>query len=205
MRKLVLVAATLAALAACQPETKPASESAAAPEAAPASTPEEMGQDDPDVPFVPAAVDPPRAYEATSKTAMSFTPGTLTVTPTPQTGPNMPAGATFAFGNGYVLETTLMPGGATYGDKPFDFSPFIIDSTGAPIDPARIVMYSVDKETIPPDAPNGGFCDKTTSIATYSVKSPGAEDLTIVAFRGDQWPPRDDTALCGTFMYSNVH
>ena len=27
----------------------------------------------------------------------------------------------------------------------------------------------------------------------------------IVAFSGDQWPPKDDTALCGTFMYSNVH
>jgi hypothetical protein len=63
----------------------------------------------------------------------------------------------------------------------------------------------VDNETIPKDAPNGGFCTKTSFLATYTVKSPGAEDMTIAAFQGDQWPPADDKALCGTFTYSNVH
>lgn len=200
MRILILAAASLLALAACQPETKPAEESAAV-----APTPEEMGQDDPSVPFTPAAVGEPRTYDATSKTAMSFTPGTLTVTPTPQPSANMPSGAVFAFSSGYRLETTSMPGGATQGEKPFDFKPFFIDTTGAPIDVAKIEMYAIDNETIPANAPNGGFCEKTAFIATYVVKSPGAEDLTVAAFAGDQWPPKDETALCGTFMYSVVH
>ena len=29
--------------------------------------------------------------------------------------------------------------------------------------------------------------------------------MTIAAFQGDQWPPNDETALCGTFTYANVH
>ena len=63
----------------------------------------------------------------------------------------------------------------------------------------------MDNETIPKDAPNGGFCKKVGFLATYLVKSPGAEDMTIAAFEGDQWPPKDETALCGTFTYSIVH
>jgi hypothetical protein len=203
MRLTVSVLALLA-LAACQPSTSPASESAAAPETS-ASTPEELGQDDPSVPFAPAAVEPPHTYEATSKTAMSFTPGVLTVTPTPQLGPNHAGGAVFAFGNGYTLETTFEPGAATQGERPFDFTNFIIDAGGAPIDPSQIRMYGVDEETLPSGSANGGFCEKTSFIATYLARSPGAEDLTIVAFSGDQWPPKDETALCGTFLYSNVH
>lgn len=200
MRALVVVTTSLLALAACQPETKPASETAAT-----EPTLEEMGQDDPSVPLEPAAVGPPRTYEASSKTAMSFTPGVLTVTPTPQASPNLPSGAVFAFGNGYILKTTSMPGGAEQGAQPFDFKPFIIDTSGAPIDVSKIEMYGVDEETVPPNSPNGGFCDKTSFIATYAVRSPGAEDMTIVAFSGDQWPPKDQTALCGTFLYGNVH
>lgn len=203
--RLTVSALALLALAACQPDTKPASESAAAPDTLGAPTPEDLGQDDPSVPFVPAAVEPPRTYEATSKTAMSFTPGTLTVTPTPQIGPNHAGGAIFAFGNGYTLETTFEPGAAMQGEKPFNFTNFIIDASGAPIDPEQIRMYGVDKETVPGGSANGGFCEKTSFIATYLAKSPGAEDLTIVAFSGDQWPPKDQTALCGTFVYSNVH
>lgn len=201
MRLVILAAATLA-LAACQPETKPASDTAAV---TPEPTPEETGQNDPNVPFEPAAVGPPRTYEAFSKTAMSFTPGVLTLTPTPQASPNLPEGAVFAFGNGYILKTTTMPGGAEQGSPAFDFKPFIIDASGAPIDVSKIQMYSVDGETIPADAPNGGFCDKTSFLATYTVRSPGAEDMTIVAFSGDQWPPKDQTVLCGTFGYASVH
>ena len=95
-------------LAACQPASEPAP--------APAEpTAEEMGQDDPEAVFTPAPVGPPREYEAMSKTAMSFTPGELTLTPTPQKSVNLPEGAVFQFGNGYILDTTSMPGGATQG------------------------------------------------------------------------------------------
>src|SRR5262249_59896231 len=70
----------------------------------------------PNIPFKPAPVGPPRSYEATSKTAMAFTPGVLTLTETPQKSENLPSGAVFAFGNGYTLETTLDPGSATQGE-----------------------------------------------------------------------------------------
>jgi hypothetical protein len=193
------IAATLLGLAACQP-ARPA-------EGARAPTPEEMGQDDPGAPFNPAPPAAPRTYEDLSKTAQSFTPGVLTLTPTAQTSPNLPPGAVFAFGNGYTLETTLTPGGATMGPtgKLADWAAIFIDPSGAPIDPEKIDTYSIDSETIPKDAPNGGFCKTTSFLATYTVKSPGAEDLAIAAFDGDQWPPKDANALCGTFSYSAVH
>src|SRR4051812_15638590 len=95
MRILILASASLLTLVACQPETKPAQESAAV-----APTAEEMGQDDPGVAFEPAPVGPARTYEAMSKTAMSYTPGKLIVTPVPQQSVNLPSGATFAFENG---------------------------------------------------------------------------------------------------------
>ena len=189
----IAIAAVLLALTACQPAAKE-------------PTPEELGQDDPNVPFKPAPVGPPRTYEATSKTAMSFTPGVLTLTPTPQRSENLPSGAVFAFGNGYILETTLSPGGAMMGQNPPDWSKIFVDPSGAAIDAEKVEFYDVDKETILPGLPNGGFCKTTSFLATYVMKSPGAEDLMIAAFEGDTWPPANvDTVLCGTFMYSNVH
>lgn len=193
----IILIASLLALAACQPAASPADEAKAR---------EEMGQDDPNIPFKPAPVGSPSTYEASSKTAMSFTPGVLTLTPTPQKSENLPGGAVFAFGNTYTLETTLNPGGAMMGQNPPDWSKIIIDPSGAKIDPEKIEFYDVDTETVPPNSPNGGFCKKTSFIATYVVKSPGAEDLIIAAFEGDSWPPANvDTVLCGTFMYSKVH
>lgn len=180
-------------LGACQPADQPA----------PEPTPEEMGQDEPGVAFTPAPVGPPKTYDAMSRTAMSITPGVLTLTPTPQASPNLPEGAVFAFGNGYILKTTLMPGGAVQGATPYNFSEFTNDD-GTPVDPEAIQMYSVDSETVPAGAPNGGFCDKTSFLATHTKVSQGAEDITIAAFNGDQWPPVAETALCGTFSYSRV-
>jgi hypothetical protein len=196
MRTILI--ASLLALAACQPATEETA----------ATTPEETGRDAPGAPFTPAPVGPPRTYEAMSKTAMSFTPGVLTLTPTPQKFENMPGGAVFAFGNGYILETTLNPGGAAMGppEQHPKWASIFIDSSGAPIDVEQITLYDVDKETVPPGTPNGGFCKETSFLATYVVRSPGAEDMTIAAFQGDQWPPANaETALCGTFTYANVH
>src|ERR1700754_3985864 len=105
--RLALVVSLLA-LAACHPPIDKASDDAKA--AAEAKAREEMGQDDPNVPFTPAPPGPPRTYEAMSKTAMSFTPGVLTVLPTAQISENMPPGAVFAFGNGITYQTTLNPG-----------------------------------------------------------------------------------------------
>lgn len=204
----IAIAAALLALAACQPAIDSATEKATdeAKATAEAKAREEMGQDDPNVLFTPAPVSGPRTYEAYSKTAMSFTPGVLTLTPTPQKSENLPPGAVFAFGNGYILETTLNPGGAQMGppERHPKWASIFIDTSGAPIDPAEIEFYDIDKETIPKDLPNGGFCKKTSFLATYTVISPGAEDMTIAAFEGDTWPPKAETALCGTFTYASV-
>ena len=192
----IAIAAALLALAACQP----------AAEAPKEPTPEQMGQDDPGAPFVPAMVGPPQTYEAFSKTAMSFTPGVLTLTPTPQKSENLPSGAVFAFGNGITYETTLLPGGAMQGDptRQPKWSEIFVDPSGAPIRQEKIEMYSVDAETVPPGTPNGGLCAKTSFLATYTVTNQRGEDITIAAFSGDEWPPRDETTLCGTFTYGSV-
>ncbi|HOY78117.1 MAG TPA: hypothetical protein PLN33_09940 [Hyphomonadaceae bacterium] len=199
MRALMLVSASLMVLAACQPETKPASETAAA-----QPTPEEMGQDDPSVVFEPAPVGPPKTYEAMSKTAMSFTPGKLTVTPTPQQSINLPSGATFAFENGIRYETVMVPGGAGMGDPVYDWKGVFPNASGT-VDVGDIEMYTVEAETIPPGTPNGGLCDKPFIFAVYPHIDSQGEVITIAAFTGDGWPPeKPDTALCGTFSYSAV-
>lgn len=192
MRALILTAASLFVLAACQPETKPAQEVA--------PTPEELGQDDPSVPFEPAPVGPPKTYEAMSKTAMSFTPGKLTITPVPQQSINLPSGATFAFENGIKYETVMVPGGAGMGDPAYDFKSIFPDA-----DVGAIEMYTVEGETIPPTAPNGGLCEKPFIFAVYPHTDSQGEVITIAGFTGNGWPPENpETALCGTFSYSAV-
>lgn len=193
----IAIAAAILALAACEP-ARPAEEATAP------AAPEEIAPGHPASSFMPTPAGPPRTYEAMSKTAMSFTPGVLILTPTQQRSENLPPGMVFAFGNGIIYETTSMPGAAVQGDKPFDWTNVMIDPAG-PVDASKVEMYSVDKETVPPDALNGGLCAKTSFLAAYIVRSPGAEDITIAAFQGDQWPPKEETALCGTFTYANVH
>jgi len=192
----ITVAVAVLALAACEPG-KPAEEATS-----PALS--EIASGNPASSFMPAPVGPTRTYEAMSKTAISFTPGVLIMTPTQQKSENLPSGMVFAFGNGIIYETTATPGGAVQGEKPFDWTNIIVDPAG-PVDASKVEMFSVDKETVPPDAPNGGLCAKTSFLASYVVRSPGAEDITIAAFQGDTWPPKDATALCGTFTYANVH
>ena len=199
MRILILAAAALFSVAACQPETKPAQESAAA-----QPTLEDLGQDDPDIAFEPAPVGPPKTYEAMSKTAMSFTPGKLTVTPTPQQSINLPSGATFAFENGIRYETVMAPGGAGMGDPVYDWKG-VFPSAPDPIDPSMIEMYTVEGETIPANAPNGGLCERPFIFGVYPHTDAQGEVITIAVFTGNGWPPeKPDTALCGTFSYSAV-
>ena len=199
MRALVLAAASMMALAACQPETKPAEETAAV-----EPTAEELGQDDPSVVFEPAPVGRPKIYEAMSNTAMSFTPGKLTVTPTPQSSVNMPPGATFAFENGIRYETVIVPGGAGMGDPVYDWNaPF--PSASGKVEAGDVEMYTVEGETIPAGAPNGGLCEKPYIFVVYPHTDSQGEVITIAAFTGTGWPPENpETALCGTFSYSAV-
>jgi hypothetical protein len=70
------------------------------------------------------------------------------------------------------------------------------------VKPDDVAMYAVDDEIVPPGSANGGFCDKTSFLATYTKANASTEDITIAAFNGDQWPPLAETALCGTFTYA---
>jgi len=197
--RLVVTFLAGALLAACQPASEPAPAAPAEPSA------EELRRDERSAPTPPPGAGPAQEYEAMSKTAMSFTPGVLRITPTPARSENLPEGAVFTFGNEYILATTLNPGGALQGATPYDFKPVFIVPDGQAFKPEDVKLYDVDDEIVPPDAPNGGFCDKTSFLATYTVTSPGAEDITIAAFNGDQWPPAAETALCGTFTYTRAH
>jgi hypothetical protein len=199
MRIVAIGVAGLSLLAACQkaeapdPATRPL-----------ASVGAETGSDEPGAPFSPAAVGAAQAYLGLSKTAMSLT-GDLSLTPTTQTGPNMPPGATFTFARGMALTTTLMPGGATYGATPYDWKAAF--SSQRPLALDKIAMYSVETETPAPSAKTGSICDKTRFIATYldDGGTPAASDdmLMLAAFSSDDWPPsKPDTALCATFIYS---
>jgi len=154
--------------------------------------------------FEPAPVGPPKTYEAASKTAMSFTPAKLTVTPTPQQSINLPPGATFAFENGIRCDTAMVPAGAGMGDPAYDFKG-VFPSAPDPVDPGMIEMYTVEGETIPPTAPKGGLCDRPFIFALYPHTDSQGEVITIAVFIGEGWPPeKPETALCGTFAYSAV-
>jgi hypothetical protein len=180
------------ALAACQP---------APVEEAKALTPENPGREDPRVPFTPAYVAPPSAYAPISDMAVNVTPGEFTFTPTSRKSEGLPPGAVFASRDGYILETTLIPGGAQKGLHHSDWESVFRIFTGA-LDPASIDLYGVDRETIPKDLP-GGFCRKTSFLATYTP--PGEKVMFIAAFEGDQWPPVSETALCGLFTYRRTN
>jgi hypothetical protein len=188
------------ALAACQP---------APVEVAKAPTPEKPGREEHPGFFEPGYVAPPSHYEPISDTARNVTPGVfrLTVTPTPRKSEGLPAGAIFAFRNGYILETTLIPDGSQKGLRKHhpDWESVFRIFTGA-LDPASIDVYGVDKEMIPKDA-SDGFCAKTGFLAVYVplTKVSGGKDMFIAAFEGDQWPPVADTALCGLFTYSRTN
>ena len=111
--------------------------------------------------FMPAPVGPPRTYEAMSKTAMSFTPGVLILTPTQQKSENLPAGMVFAFGNGdHLRDDGQCPAGRCRADKPFDWANRDDRSRGRRPIASKIEMFSVDKETVPPERPMAGFCSE---------------------------------------------
>lgn len=208
--RFLFAAASLFALAACQPDP-PQSGSSKSEEAKAQAEREKMGQDDPNVPFVPASVGPSSQWNAMSKTAMSFTPGVVTITPTPQKSDNLPEGMIFSVEKGFTYEATLMPGGATQGgdNNHVKWDDVFTTLNGAKVDPEKIVMYAVDSEKMPPQgdpgAPNGGFCGKTAFLAMYTVPdATSGEILTVAAFDSDVWPPKDDKSFCGNFAYTPV-
>ena len=166
-----------------------------------------MGQDDPAAP-PEAAPDPmPVKFPALSKTAEAFT-GDVSLSAQPQPGPNAAPRMKIEAATGLVYETELVPGGAeqaTAIDWKSIFNAEVVTAANPPRGAPSVDMHAVISETIPPGAPNGGFCgaDRTTFIAMASgINVAGTDIVSLAAFKGDVWPPKDETALCGTFNYA---
>jgi hypothetical protein len=195
MRILLLSLAALA-LVACQPK-------AAEPALSEAET---FGQDEPGAPFDPPPALKPLAFEALSKTAASFT-GNITLQALPPPRPNAAPVMRLEAGNGIVYQTDLIPGGAAQAKavKWSDIFNAPIDTSDSPPNGSPSVdIHAVTVETVPPTAPNGGFCGKerTGFIAmAIPLDAGGVQMMSLAAFKGDQWPPKAETDLCGTFNY----
>ncbi len=165
-------------------------------------TPEELGMDDPDAPGEP---DPQRnavTFEPMSNTAQAFT-GAITLEALPRVGPNAPPRMKLTGANGLTYVTELAPGMEQEG---VDWSVLF----GAPIDVTSrnnitsVDIHFVDEETAPASAVNGGFCGRTPTYAiamATPIEGAGGSYVGIAAFSGQQWPPADETALCGIYNY----
>lgn len=195
--RLALMLAFLA-VTACQP----ASEDVAA---APAA--EDHGADDPGLPEEPAPDPTPVTFEPLSRTAEAFT-GSVSLNAQPRRGPNATPAMRLSSSTGLVYETSLLPGGAEQAsgvDWQAIFGAEVVSAANPPPGAPSIDVHLVQEERVPPGAPNGGLCgaDKTFGIAMATGLAGAAGPMmSIAAFRGEVWPPEDESALCGTFNYA---
>jgi hypothetical protein len=208
MRLTVLAAALVigaGALAACQPKTDIAKaiDAKANAKVEPAA-PDAVGAPPP---MVSKAV----SFDPLSKTAEAVT-GALSLSVLPPPAPDAAPMTRMQASNGTVYETELVPGGAENA-KSIDwstvFSTKISFEPTAPVDVPSVDLHAVKTETVAAKAPNGGFCgkEKTSFIAmAIPITMPGGGvAMSIAAFKGDAWPPKDEAALCGVYTYNAPH
>jgi hypothetical protein len=208
MRLTALIASFLA-LAACQPKSDVA-------KAIDAKAKEQAGaRAEAASPLAPAGesklVSNAVSFDPLSKTAEAVT-GALSLTILPPSTPDAAPMTRMTASNGTVYETALVPGGAENAagvDWSSIFSTKISFEPTAPADVPSVDLHAVKSETIAPKAPNGGFCgkEKTGFIAmAIPITLPGGGlAMSIAAFKGDAWPPKDPTALCGVYTYNTPH
>lgn len=191
----VLLFASLIALCACQPKA----EEAAAPAAASGDPPAAMSQP-------PAATNPVR-FDAKSKEAVDLT-GAIHLTAIAPTGPDDQPSMKLEAEKGFVYETNLVPGGATTArhiDWTGVFGQVVDPDDTLPNGSPILDIHAISAETVPPNAPKGGYCgkDKTLALAVaFPIGVMNGSYMGIAAFKGDKWPPKDESALCGVFNYS---
>lgn len=187
------------ALAACQPQAGEIAQVDPEPDY------EELGMDHPDAPADPDPNMSAVKLDALSKTAEAFT-GAITLQALPRPGPNATPRMKLTSATGLVYETELAPGGAEQAS--LDWSAIFatpIDLTTPAADSPSIDIHIVSVETISPTAPNGGFCgaEPTFALAMATPIPVGDDNMVgVAAFKGAQWPPVDESALCGTFNYA---
>ncbi len=145
-------------------------------------------------------------FDALSRTAESFTGGISLSVLEPASADDPPA-MRLESDYGHAYETALIPGAAAQATA-VDWSAIFntpIDLASRADGAPSVDIHIVTSETIPPVAPNGGYCGKTPVYAiamATPLQSPGGATLGIAAFSGGQWPPVEETALCGTFNYA---
>jgi len=184
----VLVAMMLG-LAACQPAVE---------------TPEVAPDPASDQPLMQAR---PVVFEAMSSTAQAFT-GAITLTAEARTSADALPAMKLGGANGLALLTELVPGGAEQAagvDWSVLFGQEVV-VTGNPAPGAPSVdVHRIVREDVPTTASNGGYCGQTPTrfiaMAT-GLEVQGQPFMSIAAFRGDVWPPVDETDLCGVFNYA---
>ena len=213
---LVLGAATLAG---CQPKTDvagkaPDAKADASPgapsDASPGAPSGAIGQDAPNAPTPVQVAVRATSFDPLSKTAESVT-GALSLTALPQAGPNAAPTTRMQTSNGTVYETELIPGGAeqaTAVDWSKLFGTKVSFEPNAPVDVPSVDLHSINRETISAKAPHGGFCgkEKTGFLAmAIPISTPTGVIMAIAAFKGDRWPPKDGSGLCGVYTYNMPH
>ncbi|MDZ4761802.1 MAG: hypothetical protein SGJ21_12100 [Alphaproteobacteria bacterium] len=198
MRAAALAIVCLA-LGACQPQS---------PDTPVVAEPEATGQDAPDAPQPPAAIAmKPVTFEAMSKTAEAFT-GAISLTAVSPVGPNATPTMILESASGLRYETRLVPGGAAQAsaidwsslfNTEIDLAPDVA-STSPSVD-----VHVVTSETAPDTAVNGGLCGVTPAFAIAMAvpidAGAAGRMMSLAAFSGDQWPPNDESRLCGVFNY----
>lgn len=167
---------------------------------------EAAGMDEPGAPDSGTPEMRPVTFEPLSKTAEAFT-GAISLTALAQTGANSPPAMRLEAASGLVYQTELAPGGAEQASA-VDWSSIFasaIDLSSRDGGAPTIDLHIVTAETVPPNLANGGLCGAAPVFAiAMAAPLDGAAGPTIgiAAFGGDQWPPADDSTLCGTFFYA---
>lgn len=181
------------ALAACQPSP---AETAEETPVAPAPAPEE--------PVVQARG---ATFEAMSRTAEAFT-GNITLNAEPRARDDAPPSMKLVGANGLTFVTGLIPGGAeqaTKVDWKALFGEQVVVSGNPPPGAPSVDVHRIVREDVPQTATNGGYCGQapTGFIAMATgLEVQGQPFMSIAAFKGDVWPPANETDLCGTFNYA---
>lgn len=179
----VLVAASILALAACQPKAEEAAAVAPAPAAEPAPQ------------FMSSAV----PFKANSKPAEDVT-GNIRLTAMSATGPDDQPSMKLESDKGHALETNLVPGG-NVGARNIDWTGVfgdVVDVDDAtPSGQSILDIHAVAAST------GASLCgaEKTGYLAVaFPITGPSGDYMGIAAFKGDKWPATTKE-LCGVFTY----
>ncbi len=183
--RLVCVALSLTALAACQPALQPPAPSVV------------------DAPVVP----PPPPFTAVSDNARAVTGG-VTLSAEPGSGDEDKPSMKLVGVNGLAYVTDLLPEAADVAvaiDWKILFGEDVVTVANPARGAASVQVHTILSEDMPVNAANGGFCGgaRTNYIALATgLEQNGQKLMSIAAFSSDVWPPQSPNVLCGVYTYA---